>query len=72
MSRERKTLAQPTNTLLRHDRSPARSTQVDIPVSLEQRAPIRFTFYWPAGECWEGRDYAVQIDPHASCASSGL
>jgi glucoamylase len=38
---------------------------VDIPISAGQRAPIRFTFYWPGDNRWEGRDYAVCID----CAS---
>jgi glucoamylase len=34
---------------------------VDIPVPLEQAAPIRFTFFWPKVERWEGRDFAVWI-----------
>jgi glucoamylase len=33
----------------------------DIPVAAQQRAPIRFTFYWPQADRWEGRDYAVTI-----------
>jgi glucoamylase len=32
---------------------------VDIPVSKEQRAPTRFTFFWQREKRWEGRDYAV-------------
>lgn len=28
----------------------------------EQRAPIRFTFWWPEQECWEGRDYTVALE----------
>ncbi len=35
---------------------------VDIPVASDQRAPIRFTFFWPDQERWEGRDYAVNIE----------
>ncbi len=35
---------------------------VDIPVEPDQRAPIRFTFFWPAGDRWEGRDYEVAIE----------
>jgi glucoamylase len=34
---------------------------VDIPISIEQRAPIRFTFLWTRDDRWEGRDYEVAI-----------
>jgi glucoamylase len=34
---------------------------VDIPVSPGQRAPIRFTFFWTAGQNWQGRDYSVTV-----------
>jgi glucoamylase len=34
---------------------------VDIPISQEQRAPIRFTFYWLKAGRWEGRDFQVDI-----------
>jgi glucoamylase len=34
---------------------------VDIPIPPAQRAPIRFTFFWPASNSWEGRDYLVSI-----------
>lgn len=34
---------------------------VDIPVQLEQRSPIRFTFYWLGRDRWEGRDYEVLV-----------
>ena len=36
---------------------------VDIPVSMGQKAPIRFTFFWPDTRVWEGRDYKVDMDP---------
>jgi glucoamylase len=36
---------------------------VDIPIAPEQRAPVRFTFRWAAGDRWEGRDYVVFIKP---------
>jgi glucoamylase len=36
---------------------------VDLAVPVRQRAPIRFTFYWPTGQCWEGRDYVVAVMP---------
>jgi glucoamylase len=35
---------------------------VDIQVLPEQRAPIRFTFFWTIVGCWEGRDFQVAID----------
>ena len=34
---------------------------VDIPIVLLQAAPIRFTFFWPAEERWEGRDFAIAV-----------
>jgi glucoamylase len=32
---------------------------VDLPISPDQRAPIRFTFLWTQTNRWEGRDYEV-------------
>lgn len=34
---------------------------VDIPIDEDQRAPIRFTFFWTVSQKWEGRDYAVLV-----------
>jgi glucoamylase len=34
---------------------------VDLPTASDQRAPLRFTFFWPATGQWEERDYAVEI-----------
>jgi glucoamylase len=34
---------------------------VDIPVTPGQRAPIRFTFFWPKTVDWEGRDFQVCV-----------
>jgi len=34
---------------------------VDIPIPTAQQAPIRFTFFWPASNSWEGRDYLVSV-----------
>ncbi|MGH9158687.1 MAG: hypothetical protein ACRD2X_01705 [Vicinamibacteraceae bacterium] len=34
---------------------------VDIAVAPDQRAPIRFTFFWPTNGRWEGRDYELTI-----------
>jgi glucoamylase len=38
---------------------------VDLPSSnLNKGATLRFTFYWPESERWEGKDFAVQLtDP---------
>lgn len=35
---------------------------VDIPITTEQESPIRFTFFWPDTDSWEGCDYAVEIE----------
>lgn len=50
----------------RSNDTPARATAtglyfVQLPTELGQRAPLRFTFYWPQGEKWEGKDYAVAL-----------
>ena len=34
---------------------------VDIAVPKAQRAPLRFTFFWPVGRRWEGRDFTVDV-----------
>lgn len=34
---------------------------VDIEISVQQRAPIRFTFRWAQGERWEGTDNRVEM-----------
>ncbi|MBI2825451.1 MAG: glucan 1,4-alpha-glucosidase [Planctomycetia bacterium] len=34
---------------------------VDIAVAKDQRAPIRFTFYWPVAGRWEGTDFEVTV-----------
>ena len=34
----------------------------DIPITADQRAPIRFTFFYPASNRWEGRDYVVHVE----------
>ncbi len=35
---------------------------VDIAIAPDQRAPIRFTFFWTGVGRWEGRDYAVAVE----------
>lgn len=35
---------------------------VDIPIPRTQETPIRFTFFWPRRNCWEGRDYGVAVE----------
>ena len=34
---------------------------VDVPIGERQRAPIRFTFFFPDETCWDGRDYRVEV-----------
>ena len=34
---------------------------VDIPIRIEQRAPIRFTFFWNSRSKWDGQDYKVDV-----------
>lgn len=34
----------------------------DIPVSSQQKAPVRFTFFWTEAQHWEGRDYEVGVE----------
>jgi glucoamylase len=34
----------------------------DIPIAPNQQAPIRFTFFYPGSNRWEGRDYAVRVE----------
>jgi len=35
---------------------------VDLPIARLQTAPIRFTFFWPEVERWEGRDFAITVE----------
>jgi hypothetical protein len=35
---------------------------VDTPITPAQLAPIRFTFFWPNSNSWEGRNYVVQVE----------
>ncbi len=34
---------------------------VDLGVPAAQRSPVRFTFYWPETDRWEGRDFGVAM-----------
>jgi glucoamylase len=34
---------------------------IDIHVPGQQRAPVRFTFFWSEAQRWEGRDYEVEV-----------
>ena len=38
---------------------------VNIRIVPEQRAPIRFTFYWLETGRWEGRDFQVNVESAA-------
>lgn len=33
----------------------------DLHVPSQQRAPVRFTFFWTEAQRWEGRDYEVEV-----------
>jgi len=33
----------------------------DICVSSQQKAPVRFTFFWTEAQRWEGQDYEVEV-----------
>ena len=35
---------------------------VDVPIPADQRAPVRFTFFWTNSNSWEGRDYVVEVE----------
>jgi glucoamylase len=41
---------------------------VDIIVPKGQRAPIRFSFYWPDSKKWGGQDFQVEIEEVKSCS----
>jgi glucoamylase len=46
---------------------------VDIPVGLQQMAPIRFTFFWLEEERWEGSDFVVVVEaPRIGLPNSGV
>jgi len=34
---------------------------VDIDIPLTQNSPLRFTFFWPQDNQWQGRDYQVEV-----------
>jgi glucoamylase len=36
---------------------------VDVRVPTRQKLPVRFTFFWPGQDRWEGREYAVAVVP---------
>jgi glucoamylase len=37
---------------------------VDISITTAQQSPIRFTFFWPESNSWEGRDYMVEVEQY--------
>jgi len=46
---------------------------VDIRIGLAQKAPLRFTFNWPADHQWQGKDYVVEVEaPVPSDAEKAL
>jgi hypothetical protein len=36
---------------------------VDVAVSPDQQAPVRFTIFWPAANRWEGSEFKVDVGP---------
>jgi glucoamylase len=42
---------------------------VDIPIARDQIAPIRFTFFWPQADRWEGPDFVVNVERRSGCNS---
>ena len=38
---------------------------VDLCADVNQKAPFRFTFFWPTDKQWQGKDYAVEIEQPA-------
>jgi glucoamylase len=43
--------------------TPLGYTHVDLKIATDEPGPIRFTFRWRDPERWEGRDYAIAIEP---------
>ena len=41
---------------------------VDIQVPPTQTAPLKFTFYWPLTQSWQGQDFQISITPAAQAA----
>ena len=35
---------------------------VDLEIIAAQKAPLRFTFYWPLDNQWQGTDYAIEVE----------
>jgi len=33
----------------------------DVAVPSAQRSAVRFTFFWPEGGRWEGRDFGIEV-----------
>jgi len=38
---------------------------VDLPVPVTQNLPLRFTFFWPQDNQWQGQNYQVEVTPAA-------
>jgi glucoamylase len=34
----------------------------DIQIDSDQKAPLKFTFFWPVDNQWQGSDYAVEVE----------
>ncbi len=42
---------------------------VDVQTSVTQNSPVRFTFFWPQDNEWQGTNFVVQVKPVAQSAS---
>jgi glucoamylase len=42
--------------------TPVKVYFTDIKIARDQRAPIRFTFFYPESNRWEGWDYSVRVE----------
>ena len=43
---------------------------VDINVAVTQNSPLRFTFFWPQENRWQGENYAIEVKPAAKSATA--
>jgi glucoamylase len=41
--------------------TPLGLTHADIQIGIDESSPLRFTFYWPEADKWEGRDYFIEV-----------
>jgi hypothetical protein len=42
---------------------------VDVDVAVTQNLPLRFTFFWPQDNQWQGQNYQVEVTPAVESAA---